>query len=355
MECDNEFERAILASAGMDFATWKANRPPVFLVSVAMWANYLRHLAQDLAVRDLAARAGDNDAAIHRTLNGLRRWRYVTVEPAPQGRRSRLDDLVRLTAAGRRCVRVWQPLPDLVEARWRRRLGDRTVSELRHRLAALLADRGDHWPYCMPIVSSRREMFSEPTRAVYAGPAVDRPLLALLSQALLAFTLEFERESPMPLPVAGNALRVLSPQGAPERGTALRDLPQHAGISAAATAQSLTLLRRHGLAVVAADTTGQRRAGRRVHLTRSGAAAQEDARKLVLRIERRWHRRFGAAAVTATHHALDRVIGDGSPGKPPLAAALAAPPGTWRSAAPTPTTLPHHPMPLGRGGWPDGA
>ena len=167
MECDNEFERALLAAAGMDFATWRARRPPVFLVSVAMWANYLRHLAQDLPVRDLAARAGDDDAAIHRNLNGLGRWRAC--------------------------------------------------------------------------------------------------------------------------------------------------------------------------------------------LTPSGAIAQQNARKLVARIERRWRRRLGAAAVAATHRALDRVVGDGSPGKPPLAEALAAPPGLWRSAAPTPTTLPHHPMPLGRGGWPDGA
>lgn len=48
MECDNEFEHALLAAAGMDFATWRASRPPVFLVSVAMWVSYLRHLREGL-------------------------------------------------------------------------------------------------------------------------------------------------------------------------------------------------------------------------------------------------------------------------------------------------------------------
>lgn len=355
IECDNEFERALLAPSGMDFATWRASRPPVFLVSVAMWANYLRHLTQPLTVRELAARAGNDDRAIRRNLNGLRRWRYVAVEPYPAAtaRPPLPGHLVRLTAAGQRCARLWQRLPAVVEARWRRRLGRGPVAELRRCLAALLAGRGGNWPHCMPILSSRREMFSllapgaDAATAADAGPVAERPLLALLSQTLLSFTLEFEAESPVPLPVAANALRALAPAG-----IALRDLPRHVGISAAAIAQSLTLLRRHGLAVVGPPSAGK---GRVVRLTRAGVAAQEQAQQRIARIERRWRQRLGAAATTATHDALDVVVGNGAPGVRPLAQALAATPGLWRSTQPPPTTLPHHPITVDRGGWPDGA
>jgi hypothetical protein len=41
----------------------------------------------------------------------------------------------------------------------------------------------------------------------------DPPLPTLFSQMLLAFTLDFERESPASLPVGANTLRILTEKG----------------------------------------------------------------------------------------------------------------------------------------------
>lgn len=347
IECDNEFERALLG--GQRFAAWKANKPPVFLVSLAMWANYLRHLAEGpLAAHELAALAGgDDDIVIARGFTGLRRWRYVAVEPAPSGKRR--DALVQLTAAGHRCARLWQPLPAAIEARWRARFGESVVDKLRQPLAAAVARFGGGRLWCLPIISSRREMFSPTAPQAKGGDAPDGlPLIALLSQALLAFTLAFEQGASLPLPIVANALRTLDPTGMP-----LRDLPTQAGISAAAIAQSLTLLQRHGVAEVV-PTAGSRR-GRHVRLTAEGVTARRSVQRRIASVERNWRQQLGAAHITALHDALDAVVGRGDPTTAPLATALAAPAGTWRSALAVPRTLPHHPIPLDRGGWPDGA
>ena len=352
IECDNEYERQLLAPTGMDFATWRASKPPTYLVSLPMWANYLRHLDQPRTVGDLAALAGHDHFAISRNLNGLRRWRYVAVEAAgAKNHRQRYhpDDVVQLTAPGRECAARWQPLPAWAEARWQQRLGSGTTAQLRQAAIAMLAELEQGLPWCMPILSSRRELFSRltPERRIPATPGEQLPLLALLSQTLLAFTLAFEENSPFPLPVVANALRVLDRDGSP-----LRDLPERTGISAAAFAQCLTLLQRHGLAELIAAPAGQR--GRRVRLTAEGKAAQRRGQQRIASIERQWQQRLDAE-VDALHAALDTAIGTGDPAQPPLADALAAAPGQWRAELPVPSGLPHHPIPVDRGGWPDGA
>lgn len=348
IECDNEFERALLG--GRRFDAWKANKPPVFLISLAMWANYLRHLAQGpIAAHELAALAGgDDDIVIARGFTGLRRWRYVTVQPAHSSGKRR-DALVQLTAAGQRCARLWQPLPAAIEGRWRARFGESVVDELRQQLAAAVAHFGGGRLWCLPIISSRREMFSPTAPGTEAGDSPNkRPLVALLSQTLLAFTLAFEQGASLPLPIVADALRALDPTGVP-----LRDLPTQAGISAAATAQSLTLLQRRGLAEVV-PAAGSRQ-GRQVRLTAEGVAARRTGQRRIASVERNWQQQLGATVLAALHDALDAVIGSGDPATAPLATALAAPAGIWRSALPMPKTLPHHPIPLDRGGWLDGA
>jgi hypothetical protein len=53
--------------------------------------------------------------------------------------------------------------------------------------------------------------------------------------------------------------------------------------------------------------------------------------------------------------ALGAIVGDGDPAASPLAPGLMAREGNWRAGEPTPSTLPHHPMVLHRGGYPDGS
>jgi len=52
--------------------------------------------------------------------------------------------------------------------------------------------------------------------------------------------------------------------------------------------------------------------------------------------------------------ALEPLVGDGTLASSPLAAGLAPEPGNWRASVKAPETLPHYPMVLHRGGFPDG-
>ena len=74
------------------------------------------------------------------------------------------------------------------------------------------------------------------------GAAADAShLAALLSQALLAYTLDFERESELSLPLSANFVRVLD-----GKGVSVRDLPLLTGVSKEATAMALTFLAKTG-------------------------------------------------------------------------------------------------------------
>ena len=53
--------------------------------------------------------------------------------------------------------------------------------------------------------------------------------------------------------------------------------------------------------------------------------------------------------------ALEDVVGDGTYASSPLAPGLAPPPDTWRARVRRPEVLPHHPMVLHRGGYPNGS
>ena len=69
-----------------------------------------------------------------------------------------------------------------------------------------------------------------------------------------------------------------------------------------------------------------------------------------------WRTTFGPAAVDGLRPALQPLVGDGNLASSPLARGLAPYPDNWRAARPAPPeTLPHYPMVLHRGGYPDGS
>ena len=72
-------------------------------------------------------------------------------------------------------------------------------------------------------------------------------------------------------------------------------------------------------------------------------------------IERRWREEFGAEVVDGLRGALEELaVGDGD-GRPRLFAGLQPYPDGWRASVRRPRTLPHYPMVLHRGGYPDGS
>jgi hypothetical protein len=112
-------------------------------------------------------------------------------------------------------------------------------------------------------------------------------------------------------------------------------------------------LERHGCAVAAPDTTARR--GKVIRLTPKGEKAQQKYRRLLGATEDSWRTRFGASALDNLRAALEDVVGDGTFEASPLAPGLVPHPDNWRVRVRRPEILPHHPMVLHRGGYPDGS
>jgi methyltransferase (TIGR00027 family) len=355
IEFDNEAEHSLPHRTTDHGPGWSGDG--AWLVSLVMWENCMRYVTgEPLTVGDLLARArtGTN-------LDGMRRWGYVTIDgtarkihkgkPGP-------DAVLRATAAGLRARQVWQPLAALVEQRWRDRFGAGQVSRLRDSLVVLVRQLDPGLPDCLPILpagllSQVPALPPQPDPADPAEPAepagpAGLPLPALLSRVLLSFALEYEPEAGQSLAAAATVLRVLG-----RDGTRLRDLPPLAGISKAAVGWALGVLTRTGLAAVEPDPAARR--GQVARLTSAGQRAQRQYHQLTRAIEQRWRERFGDGAVTALRAALEPLATAPDGGYPPLFGGLKPYPDNWRATVPPLVTLPHYPMVLHRGGYPDGS
>jgi methyltransferase (TIGR00027 family) len=355
IEADNEAEHQLPHRTTNEGLSPGAAAGAPWLTSLLMWANCLRHLPDEgITVAELRrrARTGTN-------LDGMRRWRYVTYAPDPsqgkgQGKQPEPDAIVTPTAAGRRAREVWQAATEETEARWRIRFGLDAVDGLRAALADLVARLDPALPDCLPVLG--HGLRSTQRRDSPAAPADVRdtadsrgttalPLWALLSKPLLAFALEYERAPGPSLAVSANVLRVLT-----EGGVRTRDIPALAGISKESVAMAVGLLAEGGLATEGPDPDGSR--FKVTRLTAAGTAARDAYPARAADIEADWRARFGASRVEAVRAALEPLTA-GDPR--PLFAALEPYPDNWRARVKPAVVLPHYPMTLHRGGFPDGA
>jgi len=178
-----------------------------------------------------------------------------------------------------------------------------------------------------------------------AATVTDLPLWALLARPLVAFATQYEAEPGPSLALGANVLRVLTADG-----VYTKDLPALGGVSKESVAMAMGLLRKSGLATEGPDPAGGRY--KHTRLTSRGVAARDEYPALAADIERDWCDRYGDATVTALRQALESLAA----GDPPrLYAGLAPYPDNWRAQLPQPATLPHFPMTLHRGGYPDGS
>ena len=359
IEFDNESEhrnahRTTVGSRGE--ANAPSHRGP-WLVSQVMWENVMRHVdAEGVTVQELHARARTR----RDSLGGLQRWGYVVVTPASSDpRRARTappkaGDLVRPTAAGRNAQAVWRPLAAEVEARWRTRFGELWIEVLRRSLQAVVDQFEVDLPLYLPIVyptNNGKADVPEPRGGEGAGGAggAGLDLSALLSRALLHFTIDFERQSRISLPISANTLRVLD-----DRGVRVRDLPVLTGVSKEANAMVVGFLQRHGCVVVEPDPAASR--GKIIRLTSKGRNGQDKYLRLLAATEEHWGLRFGRCIVTDLRKALIQVAGEVDEARrSPLFEGLTPYPDGWRASVRPPETLPHYPMVLHRGGYPDGS
>jgi hypothetical protein len=338
----------------------------VWLASMAMWLNCMRYVSADpITVGELAGRArcGTN-------LDGMRRWGYVTVSADPADTRAKPPDhalLIAATSRGQQAQHVWRPLTDVVEARWRDRFGRAEITELTNALASVAGQLGDWLPDCLPILGyglysrgngpgADRYLASEeaargPASAVEhhtdgAGHAA-LALPWLLARLLLALAVAFERESQESLAISANLLRVLD-----RRGVLVRDLPAESGVSKESLAMATSFATSRRLIAIEPDTRGGK--WKVARLTGKGAQARDLYDELLSSLEQRWRVRFGGETIARLRASLELLAGPGGR-QPPLFAGLAPYPDGWRAAVRPPATLPHYPMVLHRGGYPDGS
>jgi len=319
--------------------------PKVWLVSMAMWENCMRHVTgEPITVRDLEARArtGTN-------LDGMRRWGYITIDGTARkvhNGRPGAGTVLRATAAGLRAREIWRPLPGLIEQRWQERFGADQLGRLRGPLTGMVGRLDPGLPDCLPILGAA--LLSQgpdprlPPRSDGTAPEA-MPLPALLSRVLLSFAVEYEREAGLSLAVAANVLRVLGTDG-----TRLRDLPALTGTSKESVRWALGILTRGDLAAEEPDPAASR--GKVARLTPRGLDAQRLYHELTSEIERRWHDRFTPAETVALRASLEPLAA-----RQPLSGGLEPYPDNWRALVRRPDVLPHFPVVLHRGGYPDGS
>jgi hypothetical protein len=369
IEMDNEAERRLPHSTtrhGDDGRDGEGKRG-LWLTSFAMYANVLQYVDDDGIT---VARLAEQSRTSRLQLGGLRRWGYIRVRP-PAGQPLRTppqpECIVHLSPRGKRACTVWADLPAEVEGRWRDRFGD-AVDHLRRSLVdlfdALPFDTPAYLPMVFPTQNGKAERLPprEPatartgttarSRATSPTAAGQADLSALLSGVLLCFTLDFEAEARIAMAIGANTLRVLRP--APEDNPVrVRDLPRLTGVSKEANAMCTGWLERHGCAEVVADPSGGR--AKVALLTAKGRGGQAKHQRLLDSIEAAWRETYGSASVERLLTALAPIVGDGTYAASPLAAGLAPSEGNWRASVRRPESLPHYPMVLHRGGYPDGS
>jgi hypothetical protein len=346
IELDNEFEHVMPRRTTGRGATGPLDGTP-WLVSMVMWCNCMRFLRPEgMTVREL-----EQLARTRTNLPGLQRWGYLVVEPgrSTSGSRTLAADLVvRPTPAGRRAQFVWGPLQRRIEDRWRERFGEDTVERLRRSLWAVVGKLETPLPNCMPILHQGWATTVPCTKGPAPRTGSDLRISALLARSLLAFAVPFERRADVSLAISANVVRVLSPEF-----MRVREVPRTAGVATEAIRVALGYLDKRGHVEFKTDVTSGR--GHLVRLTDKGLKAQTTYRRLVSGIELRWRERFGAEAVDELRETLELLAIPTANGRAPLFAGIEPYPDGWRAAGRQRQYLPHFPVVLHRGGFPDGA
>ena len=329
IEFDNEFEHQMPHRTTNRPAPGSPAGP--WLVSMAMWMNCMRFVPEEgITVRTL-----EELARTKTNLNGMERWGYVTV----------ISDLIRATPKGRQAQEVWRPLSQVIEKRWRDRFGANEIQQLRESLSAIASQIDLELPDCLPILGyglfSRDPDRDRPAKRSAVENLYSLSLPALLSRVLLFFAIEYERESEVSLAIGANVLRLASPEG-----VRVRDLPRMAGVSKEGIATAVSFLEKRKYAIL--------RPVKVLTLTPAGSRAQDVYHQLTGAIEARWKESFGKDVISALRNQLEQLVVGPTPASP-LFRGLDPYPEGWRAAIPRPQTLPHYPMVLHRGGFPDGS
>lgn len=297
------------------------------LPSMGLWANVLRAIPDaGLDRRELPKRTILSLRGMRAVVRDLERRGWLTSDKLGRG-----AYLLRLTAAGREARDAGPRLVGNVERRWRRRFGTGEVAALHAALADIVGQFDICWPWCLtgygpgdasvtggghtlgavgpPRIPSHGADWPVVLRKD-AARVRRRPLPALLSEALAAFTVDYEWDAfgyGAGLGSTSNLLQFVKGPGMALEEAAARGDVRGNGKSG---------LERHLVVVVEPGTPAD--GSRRVYLTPKGQRARDSHAHLVVAVEHDWQRRYGkaVAALRQVLERLDRQLGEGWPNYP---------------------------------------
>ena len=279
---------------------------------LGVWANALRVIDEDgLAQRELGPKAILAQRAVRVVVRDLVAQRWLELTPRPAGRGAKL---LRLTAAGRNARDAGAKLATAAERRWQRRFGAALINGLRTTLAAAANAVDVELPFYLtgygpsdgnitggpylreepgpPRIPARGEEWPVVPRSAAAG---NEPLFALLSIALAAFAIDYERERLGDLRTVSAFL-----QGVPDEGTPLPAVRDQGVVG-----NGRSTLERHLVVVVEPRQPGV--ATRLVHPTPKARRSRDAYPALVQEIERNWQAQLGAKTVANLRTQLETV------------------------------------------------
>jgi DNA-binding MarR family transcriptional regulator len=326
LELDGEFEKQMRVS-GYAGAS----------LSVVIWSTLVRFLAgASLSVRNLAAQSLSSEKRVKFELGCLERWSFITLEAGTaddrsvaagrdgwgSGRGIRSDWMVRLTTKGHRAIQIWTPLFDEIESRWLERFGSDDIGTLRRSLEEIAARLDLNLPHGIPGPWEWDATY----KACSTNEAVPLPLHALLSQLLLAFTIDFQRESRVPLWLCGNTLRVLSDQPIPES-----EIPHLTGCSPETSGIGWQIK-----PYIIVESAPPPRRGKLVRLSPLGLRAREKYYNVTSAVEKRWETHFGKQKIRHLRESLSDLFLPRCGDRLLIAEGFIPPEGTVRSGTQAP-------------------
>jgi DNA-binding MarR family transcriptional regulator len=275
VEIDCEFERRMLQMQSRSAR-----------LSLVIWLNLLRFLADgSVMVRALASRSLTAESGVTAVLGCLERWGVVELQPGKRagfgsGRGIRADWPVRLTASGETAVKIWRGLLAEIDARWSKRFGD-DATRLRRSLEAIEHQIDLELPQGLPTALLKLPEFGPRHSVAEEG----LPLPVLLSRVLLAFAIDFERESRTPISLCANAIRALSDEPLPET-----EISKRTGCSK----ETAGIGWQHKPYIIVENDPARGR-GKLVRLPEAGIKAQQKYYSCTRAIEEKWKNRFHPA------------------------------------------------------------
>lgn len=262
--------------------------------SLDLWANLLRAVDENgTSLRELPALVRLSKRAV--------KSRVAEASRSGWTERLRLyprDVIVRPTARGSEIAARWKSLQEAAEKRWRASVRPEPANALRASIEAIVSRfplEHPHYPAGYGAADARitggngRDWKAVPRES---GDTVSSlSLSALLSQAWVAFAMEYENRSPVALSLSSEVIKRIPAEGRP-----LHELGHSLGVSA---------LVRHGFVRLSRS-----RGSETATLTPTGFSVSEAYDRRLREVEAEWCARFGKQSVTALRQALEGITGD---------------------------------------------